>query len=219
MDHLSLISIVSVAFLNSFSHCYTMCGGLNIAFLRLNSNAKHPFFLSLIYHSFRILGYVFLGILASLFSLIFTFSSLSWGLFLFVLGCFMMLLGVALILRGKILENLEKLAFFSKFQSLILAKFSLKGVRGAVLLGLFNALMPCGLIYFFLASAMSSHSLLKAAFIMLIFGLSTLPALLFLSQIHSFLNENFKKALSVLSSVIIVVYGAYLAYLGLNLTR
>ena len=75
-----------------------------------------------------------------------------------MLGCFMMLLGVALILRGKILENLEKLAFFSKFQSLILAKFSLKGVRGAVLLGLFNALMPCGLIYFFLASAMSSHS-------------------------------------------------------------
>lgn len=219
LSNFSLFSIISVAFLNSFSHCYAMCGGLNLAFLRLNHSAKHPFLLSLTYHAFRILGYILLGALASFLSLGFAFSNLTQGLFLFALGVFLMLLGIALILRGKLLAGFEKLAFFGGLSHFILKRARLEGVKGACALGFANAFVPCALVYFFLASAMSASNLADSLLIMLIFGLSTLPALLFLTQIHIFLNEKVKKILACLSALIIILYGIYLAFTGFQLTR
>ncbi|WP_411675284.1 sulfite exporter TauE/SafE family protein [Campylobacter sp. LR291e] len=211
-----ILAIISVAVLSSFGHCYSMCGGFNIAFVRLNQNEQNPFILSLVYHSFRILAYVCLGFLFGSFGSILAINAKIQNLSFFLLGLFMVFLGLALIIRGKILALIENAFIYEKFLKVPIKRaMNFKGIKGGVILGFLNGLIPCGLVYFYLASAMSKNSI-NGALIMLIFGLSTLPALLFFSLISNALNQNFKQLFSILSYILIILYGIILAYLGLR---
>lgn len=207
-----LLTTMSVAFLSSFSHCYAMCGGFNLAFLRLNSSAKSPFLLTLTYHLSRIFTYVLLGIIFGAFGNIFAFINKNF--FFFILGIFMVLLGIALLFRGKILALFENPFLFNLFAKKIWQKAKFKGYKSAVVFGFCNAFVPCGLVYFALALAMSQNTLFQSAFIMLIFGLCTLPALLFFNQVLGFLGQSWQRVWARLSAFIIALYGLYLMYLG-----
>lgn len=211
-----LITTMSVAVLSSFGHCYGMCGGFNLAFLRLNSAAKTPFLLTLTYHTFRIVAYMFLGIIFGVFGNVLAF--LNKGVLFFVLGVFMVFLSVALLFRGKILAFLENPFFFNLFAKKMWQKVNFKGYKSAVVLGFCNGFVPCGLVYFALALAMSQNDLYKSAFIMLLFGLCTLPALLLLNEMIRFLGQKLQLWTKI-SYLIIMLYGIYLAYLGVVLTR
>lgn len=265
-----ILATISVAVLSSFSHCYAMCGGFNLAFLRLNSatninpplnlapknfeqnpnlnsaktaqisplnsaqNAKNssnftrnlaqnsaPFALILTYHSFRIIAYMLLGVIFGAFGNVLAF--LNKGVLFFTLGVFMVLLALALNFKGKFLAFFENPFFFNAFAKKVWQKVKFKGYKSAVVLGFCNGFVPCGLVYFFLALAMSQENLYQSAFIMLLFGLCTLPALLFFSEVARFLERHlgskFQNLWTKISYLIIMLYGIYLAYLGLGLTR
>lgn len=234
---------MSVAVLSSFSHCYAMCGGFNLAFLRLNLNtnggqnalnggandtkallnaparAKNSvhFTLILTYHAFRISAYVLLGVIFGAFGNVLGFFNK--GIFFFVLGVFMVLLGVALIFRGQFLALIENPFLFNLWVKKVWQKVHFKGYKSAVVLGFCNGFVPCGLVYFALALAMSQKSVCQSALIMLIFGLCTLPALLFFSEFARLLAQRYQKLWIKLTAFIIMLYGLYLAYLGVVLTR
>lgn len=215
--NLELVTMMSVAVLSSFGHCYGMCGAFNLAFLHLNATAKAPFLLTLTYHTLRICAYMLLGVVFGAFGNVLAF--LNKGILFFVLGVFMVFLGVALLFRGKILTFLENPFFFNLFAKKIWQKANFKGYKSAVVLGFCNGFVPCGLVYFALALAMSQNNLYKSVFIMLLFGLCTLPALLFLSEFIRFLGQKFQHLWTKLSYLIIMFYGIYLAYLGVVLTK
>lgn len=217
--NLDLFAAASVAILSSFTHCYAMCGGFNIAFARLNATSKHQISLTLVYHFSRIIAYIALGVIFALFGNAIGF--INRGFLSFMIGVFMVILGLALIFRGKLLEILETQVFFKLFARRILGKFSLKGVCGACILGFCNGFVPCGLVYFFIALAMNVafSSIFKAALIMLIFGLCTLPALLFFNALTQILSAKFRKFWAQISYLIIIAYGLYLSYLGFLATR
>ena len=281
-----ILATISVAVLSSFSHCYAMCGGFNIAFLRLNSasnaenlglnsaknsqnsanlnknsqnsensslnsnsqnirnsslnsakisqnnknsttssqHSKTPsikFTLSLTYHIFRVVAYVCLGVIFGAFGNVLSF--LNKGIFFFVLGIFMVLLGLALNFRGQFLAFFENPFFFNLFAKKMWQRLNFKGYKSAVVLGFCNGFVPCGLVYFYLALAMSQDSLIQSAFIMLVFGACTLPALLFFSELFSLLQrafgDRFQNLWTKIAYFIIILYGIYLAYLGVSLTR
>ncbi len=281
-----ILATISVALLSSFSHCYAMCGGFNIAFLRLNSvsnaenlgvnsnensqnlansnknsqntensslksnsqNAKNSslnsakssqnnknsttstpstkktslkFTLSLVYHIFRVLAYMLLGVIFGAFGNVLSF--LNKGIFFFVLGIFMVLLGLALNFRGQFLAFFENPFFFNLFAKKMWQRLNFKGYKSAVVLGFCNGFVPCGLVYFYLALAMSQDSLIQSAFIMLVFGACTLPALLFFNEAFSLLQRafgaKFQNLWTKIAYFIIILYGIYLAYLGVSLTR
>lgn len=211
-----LITTMSVAVLSSFGHCYGMCGGFNLAFLRLNAVAKTPFLLTLTYHTFRIFAYMFLGVIFGMFGNALAF--LNKGILFFILGIFMVLLGIALLFRGRILAFLENPFFFNLFAKKMWQKVNFKGYKSAIVLGFCNGFVPCGLVYFALALSMSQDSLYKSVLIMLLFGLCTLPALLFFSEVIRLLGQKLQ-LWTKLSYLIIMLYGIYLAYLGVTLTR
>ncbi|MCH5335932.1 MAG: sulfite exporter TauE/SafE family protein [Campylobacter sp.] len=212
---IDFIAIVSVAFLSSFGHCYSMCGGFNLAFINLNLGAKNLFLLSLFYHLSRIFAYILLGVVFGAFGNILALNAKVQSLSFFILGVFMMILGFALILRGKILILLESNVLFEKiFKKTIQKAKSFKGIKSALILGFANGFVPCGLVYFFLASALSKENFLESVLTMAIFGLSTLPALLFFSKFSTFLSEKFKKFFSILSYILIIIYGIMLAFIG-----
>lgn len=247
-----ILMTMSVAVLSSFSHCYAMCGGFNLAFLRLNLGANDEkkavsvsnddaikanalsnspntassntrakngvnFTLTLTYHAFRICAYVLLGVLFGAFGNVFSF--LNKGIFFFVLGVFMVLLGVALIFRGQILALIENPFLFNVWAKKVWQKVNFRGYKSAVVLGFCNGFVPCGLVYFALALAMSQKSVSQSALIMLVFGLCTLPALLFFSEFAQALAQRYQSLWLRLTALIIVLYGLYLAYLGVILTR
>lgn len=215
MNFEDILAIVTVAFLSSFSHCYAMCGGFNLAFMRLCSSDKNPFFFSLSYHLMRVGAYVILGAICGAFGKILTFNSKFQNFSFFVLGIFMVILALALASRGKFLFFLEKNFLFDKFFKKIMKKFlASKGFKSILILGFCNGFVPCGLVYFFLASAMSQDNVLDGAFVMLIFGLSTLPALVFFTQLSSLLKERFSQIFSYISYILIAIYGLNLAFYG-----
>ena len=189
-----------------------------------SQHSKTPsikFTLSLVYHIFRVLAYVCLGVIFGAFGNVLSF--LNKGIFFFVLGIFMVLLGLALNFRGQFLAFFENPFFFNVFARKIWQKARFKGYKSAVILGFCNGFVPCGLVYFYLALAMSQDSLIQSAFIMLVFGACTLPALLFFSEIFSLLQgifgDRFQNLWTKIAYFIIILYGIYLAYLGVSLTR
>lgn len=217
---IDIFSIISVALLSSFGHCYFMCGGFNLAFLELNKKAKYPFLLLLTYHFSRIAAYVSLGLVFGFLGFSFHFLPISDGFLFFVLGIFMVFLGFALIFRGKALAFIEGNVFLQKYLKILMKKaFKLKGFSAALTLGFLNGFVPCGLVYFFLALALSKTSVAQGALVMLVFGLSTLVPLLFFGEFARLLSSKAKGIYTHISYILIICYGLYLGYLGFSLTR
>jgi uncharacterized protein len=80
-------------------------------------------------------------------------------------------------------------------------------------LGVFNAFLPCQLIYAFAARAASTASIGSGMLTMLAFGLGTLPAMLAVGTLQGCLPLGLRARLATLSGVLVLVLG------GLTLAR
>jgi sulfite exporter TauE/SafE len=78
-----------------------------------------------------------------------------------------------------------------------------------------NGLLPCGFVYFFAITAASTASPLYGALVMMLFGLSTIPAMFSLGFLASMsISTNFRNMMVSLSSFAVIIYGAYTVYNG-----
>ena len=95
METISILSIITIAFLGSFGHCVGMCGGIVIAYssTKIKSDwTKQVQALAHLLYSFgRISTYMILGALFGLVGGVVTFDNLTSGIFLLLTG-FMMVL-------------------------------------------------------------------------------------------------------------------------------
>ncbi|CAM4062843.1 sulfite exporter TauE/SafE family protein [Campylobacter armoricus] len=219
--NLDFIALASIAFLSSLGHCYGMCGGLILAYTQFSKQIKLPFFLLILsYHFSRIFAYVCLGILFGIFGNLISFSEFAKGIMFFVIGIFMIILAFALIFKGKLLSFFENSIFFDFFiKNNILKLMKQKSLKSTIILGFLNGFVPCGLVYFYIAFSMSVQDIYLAALIMLVFGLSTLPALVFFAYFSKVLNDKFQKIASLISYILIFGYGLYFSYIGFTFTR
>lgn len=80
------------------------------------------------------------------------------------------------------------------------------GVRGA-LLGLTTALLPCGWLYAFLATATGQGSALGGAAVMAAFALGSVPILLGVGGVVRKLNDKARKFVPQLSALVLLVLG------------
>ncbi|BCX80099.1 sulfite exporter TauE/SafE family protein [Campylobacter sp. 19-13652] len=212
--------IVSVAVLNSLSHCMAMCGGFNTLLgVSLRQRAKGAKAIGyFLFHFGRILSYVLLGILTASFGASVVISQKARALLFFAVGCFMVFVAAALYFRGSILAILEskRLAGVVSSASTSIVK-SLNNPKNFFIkilaLGVLNGLLPCGVVYYFLSYAMLSQSWQEGALIMAIFGICTLPALIFAGAFASFLAR-FRGVFLNFTLLLVGLNGIYLAYLG-----
>ena len=78
-----------------------------------------------------------------------------------------------------------------------------------------NGLLPCGFVYFFAVTAASTTSALWGAVVMLVFGLSTIPALFsFGFFVGLFQHFNFRGLMVKLASIMVIGYGLFTLYNG-----
>ncbi len=220
MHAIDFLSIITVAFLGSLGHCVGMCGGFVVAYTtakvnpqkgKLWGSAAH-----LAYNFGRITSYAILGAIFGLFGSVFMVSPKTHGILFLLIGIFMVLMGVSLSGNIKFLTSIEvnitKLPFFKKAFSYLMHSDSFGSFY---LLGMLNGFIPCGLVYFFAASAAATASPLWGAVVMLVFGLSTMPVMFGLGTVAGFLKSSSLRLLMIkIASVIIVLYGLYLGYKG-----
>jgi sulfite exporter TauE/SafE len=78
-----------------------------------------------------------------------------------------------------------------------------------------NGLLPCGFVYVFAITAASTGSVLWGAFVMLIFGLSTIPAMFSLGYFVGIFKQIALRNLFVtIASILVIVFGIYVMYNG-----
>ena len=220
MDNISLLSIITIAILGSFGHCVGMCGGIVIAYsstkVQSDWNKNKQTFSHILYSLGRVITYTILGAIFGFLGSVTTFNSSTNGLFLLFTGVVMLLVGLSLLGKLKFLTLIEhsvsKQVWYQKSFKRLIASNSLMSFY---FLGMLNGLLPCGFVYFFAITAASSGSALYGALVMLIFGLSTIPALFSLGFfVGLFKQSEFRNLMVKLASIAVILYGVYIIYLG-----
>ena len=220
METISIITIISIAFLGSFGHCVGMCGGIVIAYssTKIKSHwTKQVQALAHLLYSFgRISTYMILGALFGLVGGVVTFDNLTSGIFLLFTGLMMVLVGLSLLGKIKFLTILEHTCSKSPiYQKTFKSLLGSQSLFSFYLLGMLNGLLPCGFVYVFAITAASTGSAFWGAFVMLIFGLSTVPALFSLGFfVGVFKQSNLRDLFIKLASILVIAFGFYIAYLG-----
>ncbi len=214
------MSIISVAFLGSFGHCVGMCGGFVIAYTtakvdpsrgKLWGGVAH-----LAYNIGRITSYAIIGALFGYLGSIMLISKTLHGTLYVVVGIFMILMGLSLSGNLRFLTSIEaSLTQYALFRQLFSKLIHSKSLWSFFFLGMLNGFLPCGLVYFFAASAAATGSPFWGAVVMIIFGLSTTPVMFGLGTIAGFLkSSHFRLLMLKLASLVIAIYGIYLLYKG-----
>jgi len=220
METVNIITILSIAFLGSFGHCVGMCGGIVLAYStikieptssKLSKTKAH-----LLYSFGRVFTYTILGALFGTLGGVVTFSNTANGILLLVAGFAMLLAGLSLMGKIKFLTLIEHSfsstsVYKAAFQKILHSKSN----SSFFILGMLNGLLPCGFVYFFAITAASTASPIYGAFVMFIFGISTIPAMFSLGFLTSLSTAtSFRNMMMSLSSFAVILYGTYTIYNG-----
>ncbi len=225
MDTIDIFAIILAAFTGSFGHCLGMCGGIVIAYssakIDRSWNRAYEILAHLLYSFGRVTTYMMLGAIFGYIGGVAKFNGYSTGILTIIAGIFMVLAGLSLIGKIEFLTKIEhSLSSSSWYQSAFRYILRDKSLYSFYLLGLLNGLLPCGLVYFFAVEAANTGSPIYGAFVMFIFGISTIPALLGLGVFTSlFAKSSFRKVMINLASIIVVIYGVYTIYRGYDFIK
>jgi len=220
MESISVFTIISIAFLGSFGHCIGMCGGIVVAYssTKIDSGwSKSKQSISHVLYSFgRITTYVILGFVFGLVGGVVTFDNMTSGILLLTTGVLMIFVGLSLSGKLKFLTSLEHSVSKTKiYQQTFRSLIGSNTLTSFYLLGMLNGLLPCGFVYVFAITAASTGSPIWGAVVMLIFGLSTLPAMFSLGFFVGVFKQIALRNLFInIASVLVILFGIYIMYQG-----
>lgn len=215
-----LLSAIAMGFLGS-PHCLGMCGGIVTAFgiAIKDSSPKKRAMLIGTYHVGRLISYMALGLVVSL------FGEHVVAKFLLGNATPRILLGLAVVFASLLmlgvpfLSRLEKIGL-GLWQTLAPVRqkvFPMNTMPKALLAGLLWGFLPCGMVYGALVMAVSvsaTYGSLMGVMVMLAFGLGTLPMLVMTGTALSWLQQKvkafnlrrFSGAIMLVSGVFIMMY-------------
>lgn len=196
-------------------HCAVMCGPLLIAIQGNQKISWQQTFSKLIYQFGRILTYGILGLLLGLIGNIAAVQGWQQFFSLFT-GVILILIGVTQLFA----KNSSTLAQFQTRAIQPLAKMMglwLYRPGGAFVAGVLNGLLPCGMVYMALVSAMNADGVGAGFQFMVLFGLGTLPLMLIFSLTSQWTKTKFKLRFSTLIPILYLLMGIWFVLRGANL--
>ena len=215
MEAVDFIAIISIAFLGSFGHCIGMCGGIVMAYSSTKIGegwSKNQQAISHLSYSIgRVTSYALLGALFGLLGSVVAFSDTSVAVLFTVAGVAMILSGLSLLGKIKFLTKIEHSVSSTDWYKNTFKKLLHSDKKSTFfLLGMLNGFLPCGFVYFFAITAASTASALYGAIVMIIFGLSTIPALFSLGFfVGMFKNHSIRNTLVKISAILVIGFGMY----------
>ncbi|KIM04437.1 MAG: beta-carotene 15,15'-monooxygenase [Sulfurovum sp. AS07-7] len=220
MNYLELIVILSTALMIGFGHCIGMCGGIVVAYSTSKVDTASSFsrqtISHLAYNFGRVTTYTIFGVIFGLLGKAFTFSLATRGFLFIATGILMILTGFAIAGGVKFLNTSSwSLSKQSWFKSMFLKLLQSKSLSSFYFLGILNGLLPCGPVYAFAIVAASTASPLYGAIVMFVFGIGTIPGLLFLASLSNFLQRgNLRTTIVKIGAFMIMIYGAWTIFKG-----
>ncbi len=217
--NIDILALIPLAIVSSFSHCISMCGGFVFSYSSVKILPQWSMFykslMHLLYGLGRVTSYVFLGaIFGALGKIIFVNSFYKGGIFI-ALGVFMLILGISFVSSIKELKWLSfDLLNTSLFKQIHFKTFKSHTPFSFWVFGVLNGLIPCGLVYAFLASAITTGSIVGGMVYMGIFGLCTIPALFLLGASSSFIGDKYNKLFNYISSFLLMAFGLFTIFKG-----
>ncbi len=197
-------------------HCLGMCGPIALA-IPLNRSSKSAMLFGILqYHLGRVLVYAILGYIV---------GYIGMGIKLFgVLQAISIIAGIGIIIYAW----RNKLTFFKNpFTSSLRHTSLLSRSMGKImrsespvklfLLGVLNGLLPCGMVYTALITAVVLGTPLLSATSMLAFGLGTLPGLVAFSLFAQQLGNPIRSKINRYLPYLITVVGLLIVLRGMNL--
>ena len=85
------------------------------------------------------------------------------------------------------------------------------------MIGILNGLLPCGMIYVALTSALATQNILQGGLIMTFFGIGTMPALIMVAIGGQYFGITIRKKIQNLLPIFIFTVGVLLILRGMNL--
>jgi len=185
-------------------HCLFMCGPLVFALPN-----------KWVYHAGRLWTYSLLGGLLAWIGSAFVMQSSQLWISLITGG--ILLLFALLHFIGVHYPKLNR--FQDKLFSPVVKQMGvwLKNPKGSFIAGMFNGLLPCGMVYMALASALQADGVQNGMLFMLFFGLGTAPMMLGFSQIARFVKTRLKFNFNQWLPFIWLIMGAWFVLRGANL--
>ncbi|MGI0406727.1 sulfite exporter TauE/SafE family protein [Helicobacter himalayensis] len=161
----------------------------------------------------RICSYMILGALAGALGMGFGAILQYKSVLLFALNSLLVIFGLCFIFSPRILRFFEpQIHAFPRFSALFSRLLRAHCAFSFFTLGMLNGILPCGIVYYFLLTALSTQSALGGIAVMGIFGLATmcvmLPFSLFASSLIGFLSQK-KRIFHILCGVSMSAFGIY----------
>lgn len=210
------ISALSLGLLGSL-HCLGMCGPIALAIPLKNSSWTNRIISSLLYNLSRAFCYACMG---------FLFGLLGKGFQLSGIQKYVSIIMGILMIASVLLPSLFKASgigksisnkYISLVKKFLGKQFGKKTYQSYLYIGFLNGLLPCGLVYFALASAVNTSSPNSGALFMFIFGLGTIPMLFALSIMGNVIGMELRKRINKIIPAAIILVGIIFILRGLTL--
>ncbi len=210
-----------LVFLGGFAgslHCVGMCGGFPLALA--GATPHRNLTRQLLYNLGRLNTLVFIGPFSGAAGAALVASgpvrsverilAIAAGTFMIVVGLEMLGVLAQLTTRGAAFAQ-------ATVGRLLAGVMRSRSLAAPVALGVFNAFLPCQLIYAFAAKAASTASIVDGMLTMLCFGLGTVPAMLSLGVARTIARPATRARLSLASGLLVIAFGIVTLLRGFDL--
>ena len=196
-------------------HCVGMCGPIALSLPLRGGTILQKIWGGTLWSFGRILTYSIMG---GLFGLVGSgFKMLGYQQVISIIIGGMMILSVFLPALFKNFTSGSITALFNPIRRGMQQLFKERNNRALLLIGIFNGLLPCGLVYMAVAGAIATADFVYAVLYMALFGLGTLPLLLVVSLLGNVISLSLRKTISKVVPVVIVGLGIIFILRGLSL--
>jgi hypothetical protein len=194
-------------------HCAGMCGPLALALPHAGRNSSSFFLGRLGYNLGRLVTYCVLGLIFGLLG-----KSLSLvGVQRWVSIALGVTLLAGLFASRKLALWRPLTALLERFKSRMGALLRRRSLDALLVLGLFNGLLPCGLVYVACAGATATGDLFSGALYMLAFGAGTVPMMLAISLSGKLVPFTLRSKLLKAVPLAVFILGSLLILRGMSL--
>ncbi len=213
---LILLSAFLLGLMGSF-HCAGMCGPIAIA-LPLHGNAlPQKIYGGLLYNLGRTLTY---GVMGAVFGLLGQgVEMIGFQQKISIIMGAIMILSVFFPALFKNQYSLGKsgISLIGRLKSSIAKMFTIRSFSSLFMIGLFNGLLPCGLVYIAIAGAIGTGQVLHGTLYMLMFGLGTIPMMLGIAIAGNIVSAAARRKMNRLIPFLVVLVGVFFILRGANL--
>lgn len=210
-----LLSGLALGLISGF-HCVGMCGPIAFS-LPIHYLSTTKKLIGILWYNFgRVVTYSLLGLFFGFIGRQFYLGGFQQRFSIF-LGTIILIILLQSIFNKKVihLNFLNKTNI--KLQQFIGKYIQQKQLYGMFLIGVANGLLPCGMVYFAIAGALATGTILGGILFMAFYGLGTMPLMILLSYFGFMINISVRNTMKKLVPYFIAAMAVLLILRGMNL--